>query len=125
MTALQQRCARRRMPETCQSFESHRSNDEYETFFPYLKLPSPAITRVKGKMHPKNSPQRRREWIIRTHGQLGLTCGMTEPSILIGPSKSVKIKRNYSQTARRQQHAPPNTYTPFTWTALLVPSFFP
>jgi hypothetical protein len=34
-----------------------------ETFFSYLKLPSPAITQVKGKMNRKKSPQRRREWI--------------------------------------------------------------
>ena len=43
-------------------------NDEYETFVLYLKLPSDAITRVKGKMHPKKSPQRRREWMITLEG---------------------------------------------------------
>src|SRR5271170_4215220 len=74
-----QRCARRRMTEACQPFEFHRSNDEYETFFLSLKLPSPAITRVKGKMYRKNSPQRRRasgmdhQNLGHRLGQLGLT----------------------------------------------------
>src|ERR1700685_2031951 len=63
-----QMCARRRMPaRACQPFESHRNNDEHRTIFSYLKLPSEAITRVKGIMHRKKSPQRRREWIIRTY----------------------------------------------------------